>query len=194
MAAVIHTHFIRTNSGLDVDLHNPTPDMLSIRDIAHHLSLINRFSGATEAPYSVAQHSVLVADLLLARKHTAATCMWGLLHDAHEAFLGDMTTPEQFALFGERAESPRFLQERRFDVALADKLFITLDHAVVNAVYEADCVALATEWRSLMPGPCPNPHIRPDPQPVRPLPWHRAHDLFTKTYNTLARHLSLPEA
>lgn len=63
-----------------------TPEDVRIEDIAHHLALINRFNGGTPKPISVAQHSVLVSRLL-PDEHALA----GLLHDASEAYLGDVT-------------------------------------------------------------------------------------------------------
>ena len=57
-------HWIQTYTGKAFDLLNPTPEMVEVTDIAHHLALINRFTGATAVPYSVAQHSVLVSQVV----------------------------------------------------------------------------------------------------------------------------------
>lgn len=67
---------------------------LSARDVsafrvADALAKINRFSGRTPEPWSVAAHSVLVARLVDDPELKA----WALLHDAHEAILGDLTSP-----------------------------------------------------------------------------------------------------
>lgn len=183
---------MRTNSGIDVMLANPTPDMINIRDIAHHLALINRFNGATETPYAVAQHSVLVADLLLAKKQPAHVCLGGLLHDAHEAYLGNVPTPVKEMLFGpvaSRYDHAAFV----FDGVLHTKFGLQLSAIDLREIKLADLTALATEWRDLMPGKCPLA-ATPSKQRVKPLPWHRAEDLFVKTFNTLARHLNLEEA
>jgi uncharacterized protein len=185
---------IRMHSGTDVFLSAPTPDVIHIRDIAHHLSLINRFNGATDTPYSVAQHSVLVADLLLAKKQPADVCLWGLLHDAHEAYLGDVTTPVKAALFGDLIWPTGWDDlTNGFDQAIQLKFSLTLTTIEHREVKLADVTAFATEWRDLMPGPCPLA-AKPSPHRVKPLPWHRAEDMFIKTYNTLARHLNLAEA
>jgi hypothetical protein len=182
------------HSGTDVFLLSPAPDAIHIRDIAHHLSLINRFNGATETPYSVAQHSVLVADLLLHRKQPAHVCMWGLLHDAHEAYLGDVTTPVKAAIFGSLAAPSDWDDATgRFDRTISAAFALHLTAVEAREVKLADLTALATEWRDLMPGPCPLP-TKPSPHRVKPLSWHRAEDMFIKTYNTLARHLNLPES
>lgn len=80
--------WIRTWSGVEFDLENPDPCMVDIEDIAISLSHIIRFNGQTGVPYTVAEHSMYVS----------AACsdenkMWGLLHDAHEAYVGDIITP-----------------------------------------------------------------------------------------------------
>ena len=79
---------IRTNSGLYINVFDPTPEMLSIEDIAHGLSRQPRFAGHLERHYSVAQHSILSAEFASDKNKMAA-----LLHDASEAFMLDMPTP-----------------------------------------------------------------------------------------------------
>lgn len=67
---------------------------VDIVDIAHHLSIMNRYTGATPQPYSVAQHSVLCVDL--ARRFSDldnAAKLALLLHDAPEAYICDMAHP-----------------------------------------------------------------------------------------------------
>lgn len=65
-----------------------------LEDVAHALSMIPRFAGHPASFYSVAQHSLLVEEL--ARLHGEAeedllrAC---LLHDAHEAYVGDVPSP-----------------------------------------------------------------------------------------------------
>lgn len=79
---------IVTNSGQYVDLQQPDPTTLCIEDIAHHLAGINRFTGACNKFYSVAQHSVLVSHLV-GQEHAFEA----LMHDATEAYLGDVSSP-----------------------------------------------------------------------------------------------------
>lgn len=64
-----------------------------IEDIANALSHICRFGGHTIWPYSVAQHSIMVADELLRRQYGAESILCGLMHDASEAYLGDVVSP-----------------------------------------------------------------------------------------------------
>lgn len=80
--------WILTRSGRKFDLARPTADMVDPADIAHSLSMQCRFNGHTSRYYSVAQHSYLVADLVPAEDQLA-----GLLHDATEAYVGDLVRP-----------------------------------------------------------------------------------------------------
>ena len=83
--------FITTFTGRKINPLSLAGDDISIDDIAHHLALVNRFAGATREPYSVAQHSVLVSLLLEADGARPEIIIAGLLHDAAEAYLGDVT-------------------------------------------------------------------------------------------------------
>ncbi len=84
--------YISTRSGT-VDFLNPTPDSINIEDIAHALSLVNRYAGHTPYPYSVAQHSVLCSWMAPAGLELEA-----LLHDAQEAYVGDVPSPLKMLL------------------------------------------------------------------------------------------------
>lgn len=64
-----------------------------IKDIAHHLAHINRFNGATTRSYTVAEHSLLCESMADAQGLSPKWRMAALLHDAHEAYLGDVSTP-----------------------------------------------------------------------------------------------------
>jgi 5'-deoxynucleotidase YfbR-like HD superfamily hydrolase len=80
-------------SGRRLDVLDPTPMDVEIEDIAHGLSFVARWNGQTvgDWPYSVAEHSLLVADLLGdpdPRWRLAA-----LLHDAPEYVIGDVIAP-----------------------------------------------------------------------------------------------------
>ena len=71
---------------------DPSPQDIDILDIAHALSNACRFSGHTREFYSVAQHSYLVA-FTAGREHA----LYGLLHDASEAYLCDISTPVKYS-------------------------------------------------------------------------------------------------
>lgn len=79
---------LHTPSGRVVDLLRPTPGVVAIGDIAHSLARQTRYLGYTRQPYSVAQHAVAVSRLC-----EPADALAGLLHDAAEAYLGDVSMP-----------------------------------------------------------------------------------------------------
>jgi hypothetical protein len=84
-----------TNSGKKFYFHDVEKSYIDINDIAHALSHMNRFCGHTDFPYSVAQHSVLVYEALKQQGFESRLDILahGLLHDASEAYLGDVTRP-----------------------------------------------------------------------------------------------------
>lgn len=85
--------WIRTFTGRKVWPLDPRESDIDIRDIAHALSLICRFCGHTRLFYSVAQHSLIVADHLLRTTGNPTTALYGLLHDASEAYISDVSRP-----------------------------------------------------------------------------------------------------
>lgn len=81
------TPHLFTYTGKKINPLDPAPEDIDIRDIAHGLALMNRFVGQSKEPISVAQHSVYVAYLCAGTPWEAQA----LLHDASEAYLGDMS-------------------------------------------------------------------------------------------------------
>ena len=126
---------ILLSTGRYFDFLNPQP--LTIGEVAHALSNLCRFTGHCTSFYSVAQHSVLVSHLL--PDELAAQ---GLLHDAVEAVMGDMSGPLK-RLFPQYKE----LEHRIEAVVLAGfGLPVQLDPRVKRA----DLQALRTEQEHLM--------------------------------------------
>jgi len=80
--------WIQSFTGRAIRILEPTPDQVDIRDIAHALSQVCRFGGQCRVHYSVAQHSALVAENVPRPMRLLA-----LLHDAAEAYIGDIVTP-----------------------------------------------------------------------------------------------------
>ncbi|MFO1187218.1 MAG: hypothetical protein U1E87_07055, partial [Alphaproteobacteria bacterium] len=76
----------RMLSGRRLDLLDPSPVDIEIEDIAHGLARVARWNGQTQGPhaFSVAQHSLLVADIVrrLKRNLDARFELAALLHDA----------------------------------------------------------------------------------------------------------------
>ncbi len=79
---------IRTYSGRYLSLGAPQQEDIVLVDIAHHLALLTRYTGATPEPYSIAQHSVLVSHLC-----PPEMALEGLFHDAAEFAMNDLNQP-----------------------------------------------------------------------------------------------------
>lgn len=102
MAARPRRAWQRMLSGRRLDLLDPTPVDIEITDIAHGLAFVARWNGQTAGdwPYSVAEHSLLVEDILgrLNPRIDPAWRLAALLHDAPEYVIGDMISPVKAAL------------------------------------------------------------------------------------------------
>jgi hypothetical protein len=85
--------FIQTLSGRRVNPFDASPADIDPADIAQALSNLCRFGGHSRAFYSVAQHSVIVSDLLADTGAAPDAVLAALLHDAAEAYLGDLPHP-----------------------------------------------------------------------------------------------------
>lgn len=174
-------------SGLPVELVTPTPREVDFAEIAHALAHLNRSSGNTLLPVSVALHTLIGLDLC----PTASLRAHWLLHDGHEARLGDTTTPMKeataavaIALFdretADRIVDVRRELERRHDAAIYEAAGLALpDPLVRQALRLVDLRALATERRDFYRrGPAPRPWaidtmtppITPGPKAWRWLP------------------------
>ena len=83
---------MKTYSGLNFNPENPQPDQISIIDIANGLAFQVRFCGQLDKFYSVAEHSVMVSNML-ELSGNKELALYGLLHDAHEAYMSDIPSP-----------------------------------------------------------------------------------------------------
>ena len=117
---------------------DPRPEDIDINDIIHALSHMCRFAGHSTRFYSVAQHCVLVS--LMCNNEDA---LWGLLHDASEAYLIDVPSPLK--------KCPEFdfyrAAERELMGTICD--VFGLDRDEPPSVKSADKRILATEARDL---------------------------------------------
>lgn len=98
---------IRLISGLYLDLSDPRPEHFTFADIAGGLSKICRFGGQIDRFYSVAQHSVLCARVAETAGCSSDEQIACLLHDAAEAFVGDMVRPLKELIPGFKAVEDR---------------------------------------------------------------------------------------
>jgi len=166
---------MQTYTGKLVDLANFTEEDVRLRDITHSLSMINRFTGHTTVPYTVAQHSVVVSKLV-----PPEDSMWGLLHDASEAYLGDIATPLKSFL-------PDYMQLERHVQRIIAKKF-GLKWPMPESVKVADRRALIHEKTKLL-------SVQHDwgitAEPICAsivlMDWRQAEELFANRYKELAR-------
>jgi hypothetical protein len=146
----------QTYSGKAVSLLSVDPSSIEIEDIAVHLSRINRYNGATTFPYSVAQHSRLVCQIVRDSSPTDyAAQLWAVLHDAHEFVTGDKTRPFQQALkalLPTGWPDPVKAMQECLDKAIAQRFCIDWHdvEAVRPLVHRADNIATATEKAQIM--------------------------------------------
>lgn len=80
--------WMQTFSGWAFYPMSPHEDEIDPVDIAHALSMLCRYGGHVRRFYSVAEHCVLMS-----RAVSPENALWALLHDATEAYLGDMVRP-----------------------------------------------------------------------------------------------------
>ena len=120
---------IRLRSGIYFDLADPKPEQMEIVDIAGALSKICRFGGHCYRFYSVAEHCYhcsMVAE---------ASPLALLLHDAAEAFTGDIVKPLKIML-------PEFEAiEQRIEDIIAAKYVVDFSHPEVKEIDQAMLIA-----------------------------------------------------
>jgi hypothetical protein len=129
---------IETASGLEFRINKPE---FRIEDIAHALSMQCRYTGHTRVFYSVAEHCLLVADLM--ERYGQGNPFEGLMHDAAEAYLSDIAAPWKVLL-------PDYkILEKRIETPLRQHFGLPIEMSPI--VKEFDWVALFVEAYFLIP-------------------------------------------
>lgn len=170
---------IQTFGGGCFDFNFPEEQTFDIYDIAHALSNICRFTGHTTSFYSVAQHCVLVSMLVPER-----LALKGLLHDAAEAYLGDVASPLKAML-------PQYKTiETRVENALL--MSFGLSPGPDPIIKHADQRALVTEARDLMARAIVMVGIVPTEYRITPLPPQEAELVFLDRFHELTRAKRVP--
>lgn len=174
---------IHTVSGGSIDLLDPQADDVRLQDIAHALGRICRFGNQIRAFWSVADHALLVRELVLdaGRPDLAAPAQH---HDSPEAYLGDVLKPLRDLI------GPAYEQiTEAFECAIADAF--GFDAALFSdpLLAEADLAACHIEAQAFgypIVRPLPD-HIAVTPRPLRSRGSAIARDLFVLTHNHDAR-------
>jgi hypothetical protein len=128
---------IMLSSGAVFDFLDPWSSDFTIEDIAHGLSLICRYAGQCRAFYSVAEHSLHVSEVARGFELPA------LMHDAAEAFVGDITRPLKQLV-------PEF-KSIEAEVERAILARFGMSERIPRQVKEADLRVLAAEQAQIMP-------------------------------------------
>lgn len=121
---------------------DPRPDEIHIEDIAHALSMMCRFNGHCDRFYSVAEHSVYVS-MICPPEHA----VWGLLHDASEAYIADIVKPAKPYIAGYKEAEKRIMD------AVCESFDLPIEEPACVKV--ADNAILADEAEQIM-GPHPD--------------------------------------
>src|ERR1044072_3315958 len=135
--------YLQTVSGRCLNPFEPDPAQIDIGDIARALANVCRFGGHCRSFYSVAQHSVIVSELVEQRGGDPEDVFAALMHDATEAYLGDMPHPlKHRSPLGAAFKDA----EDHLEAALRSRFGIKPD---VPEIKRADRALLATERRAL---------------------------------------------
>ncbi len=146
---------LSTYTGRRFDCLDPCPSTVNILDIARGLSREKRFANQTSKGYSVAQHS-LVVEQIVARgmgagsppKNARMVCLAALMHDAHEAYTRDIPLPVEDAL---DKIAPGALRKLKgiFQGAIDARFRIECTPAEQWRIKQADLQALLVEKQDL---------------------------------------------
>ena len=181
---------IQTRHGNQFDPKTSKISHIDINDIAHALSNICRYTGHTRRFYSVAEHSVLTYRLAAFHWPNDLEVQWAcLLHDATEAYIGDISTPLKQLL-------PNFNEiEKILAESIADEFNIKTTRDIQRKVKQVDKEALATEakvlfskvddWKALE-GVNTYNHLLPLGFPNTP---EESRDSFLEVFKSLLRKL-----
>ena len=169
------SHRIKLLSGGWFDFIDFHLSEYSIEDIAHNLSRICRFNGATKKHYSVAQHSVIVSHVVPEKY-----AMSGLLHDSAESFIGDMSSPL-------KQLQPTF---KKLEIDIERYMFgkMGIPFPMHSSIKLADLQVLAAEIRDLQPHASDWAGVIDiEPYPKKIIAWNtdKAYNEFMKRYEEL---------
>jgi len=116
---------------------------ISLEDIAHSLSMICRFNGHCEHFYSVAEHSIIIADEVFSQTSDPFLALEALFHDASEAYVGDIVAPIK----------PNYIKkvEKKWAAKIAKKFKFSLSENPLIKLL--DMRILITEGKELMAPP-----------------------------------------
>ena len=193
------SHWIMTFSGKPICPLDPDEGDIQIEDIAHSLAMICRWAGHCHTYYSVAEHSIRVAKVCgdvgrakgMSEREVLELEMLGLMHDATEAYVGDIPRPikSEFMVNTPRGvETFREMEAHLYAVIESALGLPEMTPEYQEIVHVADNVVLSTEARDIA-NPDSLKHEEDAQEPltdeIRPLKWEKARLLFLLRYASL---------
>ena len=178
--------FMVTKMGIHFYHLDPRPEDICIEDIAHSLANICRFGGHTRRFYSVAQHCVMVSRHVEIIGGDIEAQMWGLLHDASEAYVGDMVRPL-------KDSQPSFKAAEKAIHACVKKAFgIRPLKRAEDIVHKADNIMMITEARDFMGSPewVKNFSEKPLPAPILAYSHYQSRFAFLARFAELRKKMA----
>lgn len=173
--------WIQTYSGKQFYPLRPDASLICIKDIAHALAMQCRYNGHSREFYSVAQHSVLVSNNV--SRHYA---LWALLHDAGEAYLGDLVRPIK--------QNPKVRElwkpiEHALDREIEKAFGFSVNALDAVDIKHADRRACVTEKRDVLPQAFKSEDDGLEPFRETIIPWnpYRAESEFLFLFEELTR-------
>lgn len=132
-----------------IDLFDIDRSVITPEFIAERLSRVYRFNGYGKVSLTVAQHCAVGAKIYLDMEEPQKAA-WFLVHDAHEAFIGDIIGPIQQALdlkLGDGSHFTYALNHLKHDIDTA--IFEGLNHPAFTrpeiTIHEMDIALLQIE-------------------------------------------------
>lgn len=141
--------WMQTHSGLAFYPLDPAPEDIVPTDIAHSLAMQCRYNGHVRRFYSVAEHCVLMSDWMLEHAEPRNAdrarylALWALLHDAAEAYIGDMVRPLKINM-------PAFVALDELVTDAVARRFALEDAVIPSAVKTVDTRILLDERAALL--------------------------------------------
>ena len=175
--------WMQTHRGVHYYPMDPRPEDVHILDIAHALSHTCRYNGHCQYFYSVAQHSVIVSQHV-----NPLNARWALMHDAAEAYVGDMIRPMKHGvlkdIFAEIEERNLHAIAERFGLEYPMDEWTRTDvknHDNQTLVTEArDLFYYTSDWAIVKV-------VKPYPERIEPLSAMDARELFYARFTELFR-------
>lgn len=179
-------NWIELADGRALDVFEIDPDVLTVDNLADSLAKVNRFTGHSRWPHSVALHSVLVSELVELKFGSKAEQMGGLLHDGPEMITNDIGRPIKSVICGQGMRE----LTRQLEGHLSSKhgaVFSPLVKECDNALLGSEAVVLmlsgGAKWNFTAP---PDAWAIERLRELGELSWREARNMFVFRFNDLA--------